>query len=266
MIKEAETICQMMQRPQHNSYFKSVDVKDSNSDVPGFDDVDDLLNNRKEVGVVKETLASRTNSNSNSGKVNESPRCNGSIPHEALGLRTKTVSFSQYGYSVELFKVGQHLSTGIISELNEESARVINQPPGFEAARVNSDSLLPHSKPLGAEVSTQENGVDHSSQSTINAPPGFEDVRITQVSPHKRMEPKQKRVDRRPASSKNTKAPLKVDSVSTNKTSESLVRLAKESLKIGRILGVRVIGNEQAAILRITKPLKIRKGQGEKHH
>ena len=161
--------------------------------------------------------------------------------------------------------MGQHLNSGIIGELNEESARVINQPPGFEAARVNSDSLLPHLKPLG-EVSTQENGVDHSSQSTTNAPPGFEGVHITQSSPQKRMEPKQKRIDRRPASSKNKKASLKADSVSTNKTSESLVRLAHESLKIGRILGVRVIMNEQAAVSRITKPLKTRKVQREKHH
>jgi len=246
MVKEAETLCQMMQRPQHNSYFKSVDEKDSNSDVPGFDDIDDFFGNRKEVEVVEETPASRTNSNS--GKVNESPRCNESSPHEVSGSRTKAVSFSQNGYSVELFKVGQHLRNGTISELNEESARGSKQSLGFEAVGVNSDPLLPPSKPLGVDVSTEENGVDHNSQSTINAPPGFEGVHITQSSPQKRMEPKQKRVDRRPASSKNKKASLKADSVSTNKTSESLVRLAHESLEIGRILGVRVIMNEQAAV------------------
>jgi len=39
-------------------------------------------------------------------------------------------------------------------------------------------------------------------------------------------------------------------------TSESIIKLAKESLEIGKILGVKVIANEEAAIRRITSSLK----------
>jgi len=54
----------------------------------------------------------------------------------------------------------------------------------------------------------------------------------------------------------STRIPQQQLSVSTTETSESLVRLAHESLQIGEILGIRVIGNKQVAISRITKPLK----------
>ena len=42
----------------------------------------------------------------------------------------------------------------------------------------------------------------------------------------------------------------------TEVTSESLKHLAHESLQIGEILGVKVIGDYEAAISRIIKPLK----------
>jgi len=48
---------------------------------------------------------------------------------------------------------------------------------------------------------------------------------------------------------------------STAVTSESLRQLAHESLQIGEILGVKVIGDYEAAISRITKPLKKNKGK-----
>ena len=60
----------------------------------------------------------------------------------------------------------------------------------------------------------------------------------------------------------NKLAPQKSDSANTVETSESLVRLAHEALQIGEILGVRVIGDKQAAISKITKPLKGKKAQG----
>jgi len=49
---------------------------------------------------------------------------------------------------------------------------------------------------------------------------------------------------------------LQSNSDSSNSTSESLVNLAKESLQIGELLGVRVTGSVEAAISRITTPLK----------
>uniref|UniRef100_A0A7C9DJJ2 Uncharacterized protein n=1 Tax=Opuntia streptacantha TaxID=393608 RepID=A0A7C9DJJ2_OPUST len=48
---------------------------------------------------------------------------------------------------------------------------------------------------------------------------------------------------------------------STELTSESLKKLAQESLQIGELLGVKVIGDYKAALSRITKPLKKNKGK-----
>jgi len=240
-----------------------VEDKDSNSDVSRFEDIDDLSSNNMEVEAVEGTPASQTNSNF--GKDKESPRSTESSSHVASGSRTRTVSFSQKGYSEELFKVGQHLRTAVNGEFNEKSALEIQPPPGFESVRANQgyDPLVTLSKPLGVDVSTRKIGNDHSSQNTFDVPPGFEVIHTTQSSPQKRLVPKQKRDDRGPASIKNKKALLKPSSVSTNKTSESLVRLAHESLEIEKILGVRMTRNEQAAVSRITKPLKNRKAKGE---
>ena len=52
------------------------------------------------------------------------------------------------------------------------------------------------------------------------------------------------------------KALLQAQSESSTSTSESLIELAKKSLQIGELLGVRVIGDVDAAISRITTPLK----------
>ena len=49
---------------------------------------------------------------------------------------------------------------------------------------------------------------------------------------------------------------LQPNSESSSSTPESLVKLAQASLQFGELLGVRVTGNMQAAISRITTPLK----------
>jgi len=49
---------------------------------------------------------------------------------------------------------------------------------------------------------------------------------------------------------------LQSNSDSSDSTSESLLNLAKESLQVGELLGVRVTGSVEAAISRITTPLK----------
>jgi len=143
------------------------------------------------------------------------------------------VSFSQNGYSEELFKVGQLSRTVFNSKLNDESTQEIQPPPGFVSVRIieGSDLVLSCSKPLGVDDSIPDNGGDHNSQNTITAPPGFEAIHTTQICPQKRVEPKRKRVVLRHASLKNKKASLKSDSLSTNKTSESLVKLPHEALK-----------------------------------
>jgi len=49
---------------------------------------------------------------------------------------------------------------------------------------------------------------------------------------------------------------LQNNAESSSSTPESLVKLAKESLHIGELIGIRVTGNVEAAISRITTPLK----------
>ena len=49
---------------------------------------------------------------------------------------------------------------------------------------------------------------------------------------------------------------LNVKSEASSNTSESLIELAKESLHFGELLGLRVTGDVEAAISRITTPLK----------
>jgi len=41
-----------------------------------------------------------------------------------------------------------------------------------------------------------------------------------------------------------------------------MIKLAEESLQVGELLGVRVIGNKKAAVARITDHLKKSKAQG----
>ena len=45
----------------------------------------------------------------------------------------------------------------------------------------------------------------------------------------------------------------------STKTSESIVKIAREALEVGKILGVKVIGNEANALKRITGTLKTNK-------
>jgi len=69
---------------------------------------------------------------------------------------------------------------------------------------------------------------------------------------------KQKQV--RKSRKSTTEDPL--SSSSTNDTTESMIRLAHESLQVGELLGVRVVGNKKEAVARITNHLKQRKVQG----
>jgi len=60
------------------------------------------------------------------------------------------------------------------------------------------------------------------------------------------------------------KALIQAPSESSTSTSESLIELAKKSLQFGELLGVRVTGDMDAAISRITTPLKKSRQQGKR--
>jgi len=145
-------------------------------------------------------------------------------------------------------------------------------PPGFEEAGINQGTkmqLAGNIEILAADQQPLGSGKDQDALIIDTTPPGYENEHITSINSQSEDEPKQRRVNQLKESAvrSNTKRfPQQQLSNSTTEISESLVRLAKESLHIGEILGVRVIGDEQAAISKITKPLKNRKHKGGKQH
>ena len=110
------------------------------------------------------------------------------------------------------------------------------------------------------------------------APPGFEVIQQAQLSPnHQKTKARKnqqvtlgKRITRSQAK-KGKLPPFKVSRVispqsnSSSKTTESMAKLALESLAIGELLGLKVIGKKEVALKRITDGLKKeRKGRTTK--
>jgi len=224
LVKEAETISQMSSNVHQNSTGLGAEDHVSNNDIPGFEDIDDNLSHQSiEEEGMKTHLVQKT---SNGVKDKEPPSSNESRPHVSSRSRTKTVSFSQNGYSEELMKLDQHLRDVGNTKGYEESQEEENlPPPGFEAE-------------LGRI--SQGHKVDCTNQK----------------SQHKQHNPAQ--------GSSYKKALLQSNSVDTGSTSESLIKLAHEALHIGELLGVRVTGNVEAAVSRITSPLKKSRKQGKR--
>ena len=104
---------------------------------------------------------------------------------------------------------------------------------------------------LGDEVVTSSlKGFERTRCENIEPPPGFESVDIIKPlnkAPGRPQQLMERRV---------TRGQKKGEKSNSQLTSESIKRIAKESLEIGKILGVEVIANEDAAIGRITSSLK----------
>ena len=81
-------------------------------------------------------------------------------------------------------------------------------------------------------------------------PPGFEDFGADVL---RKKNPKRKKLltERR-----MTRSQKKLDRSSSQSTTESMRKLAEESLQIGNILGLKVIANKENTIRRITDSLK----------
>ena len=105
-----------------------------------------------------------------------------------------------------------------------------------------------HSRALGKEASHDE--VSQASQ----PPPGFEKYANDHI--HRDSNHIQKDLTLTPTNYKEALLHGPSSPASSVSTPESLVRLAHDSLQIGEILGVKVIGNLEAAVSRITEPLK----------
>jgi len=182
-------------------------------------------------------------------QVQQSSRSNDNNNWSPSKTRTKTASFSNNGYSEEMWKVRHHLNTKAAQEFNVDSSIDSQPPPGFE---FTTQQHMPCN-----------HTVDKSPiQDTI-----VEDSSL-QIQDSARVRNKvQTYVDQVNAAGKGNSKDAKTllqattSSNSSESTSESLKQLAHESLKVGEILGVKVIGSYEAALSRITKPLKKARGQ-----
>jgi len=157
---------------------------DSNSGVPGFEDIEEHTSNQGQRADQESPMiqaSQNSNSTSNSAEVNRSPGTNVSSrkvvesprrsPYAVSGSRTKTMAFSQNGYSEELLKVGHLLRTVCNGKLNDGSAQEIPPPPGFESVKIieGSDPVTSRSKPLRVDDLIPVNGFDDVPESS---PPG----------------------------------------------------------------------------------------------
>jgi len=226
-IKEAETISQVPSKINQYLVSRIADDQISNNEVPGFEDVDDNISSPDSEGNRLELKKNQNNSNSNEAGAEDKEAIsnNESRQHTLDKSRTKTASFSQNGYSEELLKLNKYLRREGNTKSHEKASETEQVPPGFEFMK------------------RQENKEECTRKTLIT----------------------EQQVEQQTAAG-NSKAIQQNNSedTSSSSTSGSLIRLAQESLHIGELLGVKVIGNVAAAISRITSPLKKGRKQGRK--
>ena len=109
-------------------------------------------------------------------------------------------------------------------------------------------------------------GLEEEQIDDNSPPPGFEFIKDQGVENTCRRQGREaeQQLDDRSKNHKETTQQTNSDDTNSSNTSESLIRLAQDSLHIGELLGVRVTGNVAAAISRITSPLKKGRKQGKK--
>ena len=191
--------------------------------------------------------------NSNGVEAKELLSSNDSRQHLSSATKTKTASFSQNTFSEELFKVQQYLSGMSKQKRYEESLQDMESqpPPGFEKVlhpiiQQQEGQLKPKTINSFQHLETDEDDLSNH----IN-PQGTTELEGSLTGQKKNQ--KKKNNIQKPS---YKKVLLRENSVSSESTSESLIQLAQDSLKFGELIGVRVTGDVEAAISRITSPLK----------
>jgi len=267
-IREAGTVSQVRSPPLQR-IMSNMEDNDSNQEVPGFEDLADMEESNSNQQPWKEQAEGKSkggdsplsNSNSNSKAIGNTGINYGGLKDDS-NSKTKTVSFSQNGLSEELLKVSQ--KPRLAAKVTAEDQGVeVQAPPGFGNRKSNDEvgSIIskPNSKDKLDCVLSTDMGADINSQNSLDEPPGFEKLK----------EKGRNRLKTKPTHSRTgTTKQLEASTSSsyTNETTESMLKAAHESIQVGELLGVRVIGNKKEAIARITDHLKQRKVQERKSH
>ena len=297
LIREIGPVLQTIQTVQTSPSSPSMEAMDSNEGVLGFEDIEDEV---ASADVARDdsrrlnTVATEDKDDNEEVKVtedvsNEGKQANGS-PGDSLisTTRTKSVNFSQNGYSEEIFKISQHAPSLGLGAAYQQPAQHACQPPGFgsianDHANVGIDGIafpqledgdstahqleeeLPrppgfdspkrhdHSELLvDPACESQPLSIASPIQLAITAPETLELNKKAKTTFKKKPVPSKRILTRRrkmlQSSSKSTD--------DSNKTSEGTRQLAREALEIGKILGLAVIDKEDAAIKTITTSLK----------
>jgi len=247
-VKEIDTVSQdthQMHRPEDN-----IEDNESNFEVPGFEDLADSegieRNNGSHSQPLEEAekmlnLDAKLNSNS-TFEVVSAIKNDGQ--QEVEGSRTKTASFSQNGYSEELAKISQHLKRKSASLSHNQEESEVQEPPGFEKATSNQNTEL------NAKISNtqgQEAALKGERKTATRKSGGLTVNSEGHLYQNTRKSKQISNVSHSPTESEGT--------------TDSMVQFAEDSLQIGELVGVRVVGHKKAAIARITDHLKQRKIQ-----
>ena len=201
-------------------------------------------------------------------------------PSRSFESRTKTAQFSQNGFSEEIVKHSQKETESQYIKNNDHEIKWAAEQRKCLGSEVSPSFSNPNSQvnepavPPGFETQIVE-GCDETS-----APPGFEVLQPIVPSPSQKIKTKEfqneglsRRLTRSQSkrglvsterNHKNVSIVASVDgstdvsphSKESSKTTESLAKLAWESLEVGEILGVKVIGKKDLALKRITSALK----------
>ena len=252
-------------RDYHNETIKVLDVVDNNREAR----VNGLNAGRVEGLLEKSPLITMDAEDEGvAGRSEQRSMSNGASSLES-STKTKTAQLSGNGYSTEMVKINQ---------LTHDQARM-TQVADLQK-EVNQYVICPVQPE--SEVSTPpDSGIEKNS-----APPGFEGSTATKASLRGKGKARGRHADPT-ASIRVTRSQLKkartpeVGSRSTVartrpkmkyvedshcsrqsiESTESMTQLAEEALKVGELLGVKVISHRANAVKRITESLKTNRGK-----
>jgi len=252
----------------------AMENQDSNNDVPGFEDLDDELAEGNDVAqsdlrnvVVNDELVNTVAKSNPMVQISSNSNCEGGKAGASMEnsinsvTRTKTVSFSQNGFSEEIIKISQHLQP-----LRNPTDSELPPPPGFENRRTVGlgENASPNAiQTIDAHL--EEGEVVAPKVSVIATP---RELQPSAVRFNNSLEegPKNRSIEcqahaglgKVKSANQQPQIPAKGHSatVSSTYTSDSIRKIAEEALHIGELLGVKVVQHKQGAVSRITETLK----------